>query len=332
MKRAEKLILTVGVLGLGVLLWRMDASAVLALVAQVRWGLLLIVAQEIVAHVFNAVGWRLAFPPDKAASFGLWELIRLRIAGDAVNYVTPSATIAGELARTEMLNDSEGAEVRASSVLVAKFTQALAQAAFSIGGLAAFAAQLSMLRGKEWYAYGAGLAFLAALLILGVYEAQRKAPDRAPDSRDFSWKDLRAMRGWLRYHYRRHPARFAGSSLFFALGYAWGAFEAYWICYFIGLRVTAAVALMIEVLSLTIDGVLFMVPAKVGTQEGGKTAIFAALGMAPTAGFAFGIVRHIRELAWSALGLALCSFHRADPPAPSATPDRSEAVRSSGAL
>lgn len=334
MKPAEKAILAIGVFALGVLLWRMDAAAVFALVAQVRWGLLFIIAQEIVAHVFNAVGWRLAFPPDKAASFSLPELLRLRIAGDAVNYLTPSATIAGEVARTAMLNDSQGPEVRASSVLVAKFTQALAQAAFLIGGLMMFSAQLPLLRGKEWYAYGAGLAFLGATALLGVYEALRSAPDRAPDARDFSWKDLRAMRGWLRYHYRAHPLRFAGSSFFFALGYAWGAFEAYWICFFLGLPVTVGTALMIEVLSLTIDGMLFMVPAKVGTQEGGKTAIFAALGMAPQAGFAFGVVRHVRELAWSAFGLALCSYR-----SPSrakrergATPDRSAALRSSGAL
>ncbi|TPW18607.1 MAG: hypothetical protein FD126_3378, partial [Elusimicrobia bacterium] len=71
-------------------------------------------------------------------------------------------------------------------------------------------------------------------------------------------------------------------------------------------------ALTIELLSITIDGIFFMVPAKVGTQEGGKTAIFTALGLPPASGFAFGVVRHIRELAWAALGLYLCSAPRRD--------------------
>lgn len=318
MSRFEKALLAVGIAGLALLLWRMDAALVLGLVAQVRWGLPLILGQEIVAHVFNAIAWRFSFPPDKAASFSLLELIRLRVAGDAVNYLTPSATIAGEVARTNLLNDSEGGEVRASSVIVAKVAQSLAQAAFSLGGLLAFWAQLPMLQGKEWYAYGAGAALLAFAVGLALYEASRPTPRHAPQARDFSWKDLRAMRGWLRYHYRRHPVRFAASWLFFAFGYAWGAFEAYWICYFLGVPVSPQTALMIEVLSLTIDGILFMVPAKVGTQEGGKTAIFAALGMPAHAGLAFGIVRHIRELSWSALGLALCApgFRPAGSPAP----------------
>ena len=66
----------------------------------------------------------------------------------------------------------------------------------------------------------------------------------------------------------------------------------------------------IEVLSAAIDSLLFMVPAKVGTQEGGKTAIFATLGLSASAGLAFGIVRHIRELAWAGFGLLLGTAHR----------------------
>jgi hypothetical protein len=51
---------------------------------------------------------------------------------------------------------------------------------------------------------------------------------------------------------------------------------------------------------------LFVVPAKIGTQEGGKVAVFAALGLPLPLGLAFGITRHVRELAWAALGILLC--------------------------
>ena len=57
---------------------------------------------------------------------------------------------------------------------------------------------------------------------------------------------------------------------------------------------------------ITVDGFLFMVPAKIGTQEGGKVVIFAALGLPASLGFAFGVIRHIRELSWAGLGLLLC--------------------------
>ena len=73
-----------------------------------------------------------------------------------------------------------------------------------------------------------------------------------------------------------------------------------------------ASALRLEVLSNLVDALLFMVPAKAGTQEAGKTFLFKLMGLSPRAGLAFGLVRHARELAWAALGLAAYAAHERD--------------------
>ena len=54
-----------------------------------------------------------------------------------------------------------------------------------------------------------------------------------------------------------------------------------------------------------IDTLLFFVPARVGTQEGGKYAIFRLLRLDPRVGFALGLVRRLRELVWALVGLAV---------------------------
>jgi hypothetical protein len=120
---------------------------------------------------------------------------------------------------------------------------------------------------------------------------------------------IRAVATRLRDGIRGQPGRLALSVLMFALAYAWGAFEAYWICWFLGHPVSLATAAMIEALSITVDGLLFVVPAKIGTQEGGKMAVFGMLGLSTSLGLAFGIVRHVRELTWAGLGLLLCVPH-----------------------
>ncbi len=317
MKTFQKVILVIGTVTLGVLLWKMDPATVGKLVLQVGWGMALIVSQEAVAHLLNAVGWRFAFTADRAASFPLTELVKLRIAGDAINYLTPSGTIAGEVTRTTMLNKSHGMEVRAASVLVAKCTQTLGQVLFAVAGLVfAVGGALPVARRYRTLVYGvaSGLVLFLASLALIELRAPRQfvsSTDRVPPQ-----TGLRALGGWLRYFFRRHPGRFALSALLFLLGYAWGTFEAYWICRFLGLPVSVRTAITIEVLSTTIDGILFMVPAKMGTQEGGKTAIFAALGLPPSSGFAFGVVRHVRELLWAGLGLLLGSACKKPAPAP----------------
>jgi hypothetical protein len=94
------------------------------------------------------------------------------------------------------------------------------------------------------------------------------------------------------------------------IGFAWGAWEVLVICYFLGLRLDILTALSVEVLSVVVDSICIMVPAKIGTQEAGKTAIFAGLGMSASLGLAFGLVRHMRELAWAGAGFLLYAWDR----------------------
>jgi hypothetical protein len=67
-------------------------------------------------------------------------------------------------------------------------------------------------------------------------------------------------------------------------------------------------ALALEVGSVVTDGILFFVPAKVGTQEGGKVLLFAMLGLDPARGLTVGVVRRIRELTYAGLGLAILAW------------------------
>ena len=287
-----------GTVGLGLLAWRIDLAVVHAALVQLGWGMALIVGQEIVAHLFNAMAWHFAFAPGDARVVPFGELVRLRVAGDAVNYLTPTATLGGEVARTAMLRAGLDPGVGAVSVIVAKATQTLAQALFITAGLVLVASQWLSLAAvpsaMPWTIVGTVLG------ALGLYALR-------------SW--WRAGAAWAWQHVfgtrvvefvRRHPQRVALSTAMFALGYAWGIFEAYWICRFLGLPVAIITAVAIEVLSITVDGMLFVVPAKIGTQEGGKVAVFAALGLPLPLGLAFGIARHVRELAWAALGILLC--------------------------
>jgi hypothetical protein len=73
-------------------------------------------------------------------------------------------------------------------------------------------------------------------------------------------------------------------------------------------------AFSIEFLSNLIDALAFWVPAKIGTQEAGKTAIFAGLGLPPEMGFTLGVIRHVRELTWAGLGLGLYAHHQKKTP------------------
>ena len=302
MTRRLTLLASLGALGVIMLLWRIDLSAVKLSLLHVGWGMALVLSQEIVAHVLNAGGWRFAFTRESAGHFPLTELIRLRVAGDAINYLTPTATIGGELARTALLRDACGIEVRAVSVIIAKTTQTLAQALFMAAGLMLVAAE--WITWGRWFLPWVGVGLLAVILV--AYRLKPRLGGMA-----VAW--WRALGPSLAGFIRHHPGRVALSTLMFTAAYAWGAFEVYWICHFLGASVAPGTAVTIEVLSITIDGLFFMVPAKIGTQESGKVVVFAALGLSPSLGLAFGIVRHVRELVWACAGVVLyCATIRRD--------------------
>ena len=318
MKLFQRLVLVIAVLTFGYLLWRMDPADVFRRISQVGWGIVLILGQEIVAHWFNAWGWRFCFAPEDAGAYPLFELTRLRIAGDGVNYLTPSATIAGEFIRAILLNESRSTEVRYAAVTVAKMSQAVAQILFIFGGVLAVllgAAPALMVFKRGLLVIAGGIMVVLIGFTAFCFWLWPRLQRREPPTGRL------AMLGTMPLHalrfISRHPARFTLSLVGFAAGYAWGAFEGYWICYFLGVPVSVAIALVIEVFSNLMDSLLFMVPAKIGTQEAGKTAIFAALRMKPSAGFAFGLVRHLREFLWGGVGLLIYSTYkkRSGPPA-----------------
>ncbi len=307
MRLFQKIVLALGLLGLAALLWSMDKGQIGRLLYRVRWGLLLIVAQEIVAHTINAFAWRLAFVPQEAAAFPFRELLRLRVIGDAINYLVPGATIPGEILRASLLNRSHGRRSRAGSVLVAKCTQSLAHCLFMVTGLLMLAHGYSTAAPYAPFLYAAATVLLLVLAAAGLLAWRSKGGQSIPQDGPVTFP---VMLGWLKDYALRYPGRVLGSTATFMLAFAWGAFEAFWICRFLGSPISATTALTLETLSLAVDGFLFMVPAKMGTQEGGKTAIFVLLGLPAEQGFAFGVVRHTRELLWAGGGLLLYWRHR----------------------
>src|SRR3989338_6708331 len=261
----ERLILAAGFSTMAFLIWRFDPGTVWAQISSVGWGLLIILVMQIFDHMLNALGWRFAFSAQDARDIPLRLLLKGRIAGDGVNYLTPSASIAGELIRPGMLGDIKSSDVKNSSVVIAKFSQALGQALFILLGAAVLA--YCGLNFLPW-THSLLAAAAAALIIIAVAAALYLLTSHGKRG-DLLWKSgaaLGALRGQMRLYLRRHPGRFAASALLFCAGYAGGAVEAFIICYFMGMPVSPLTALLIEALSNIIYSLLFMVPAKAGER------------------------------------------------------------------
>ncbi len=310
----ERILLVAGVAFFIFLLWRIGVGAVLSNLRLVGWSFGLIVAQELLAYTANTLGWRAAFPPG-TAPLGFRSLLAARVAGDAVNTVTPTATIGGEVVRVRLLQGRVDSSSAWAAVTVARISQAVGQAAFVIVGLFIVTRTLSLsdnLRVGVW----SGVLLFALALVAAIALQRRGLLTRAVHFTNVL--GLHIPSHWAEWLHRvdREIVRFYGrprallpSTAWFFVGWAVGVIEIYLILYCFGLADWQR-ALTIETLTVAIDGLLFFVPAKAGTQEGGKVLIFSLLGLDPAKGLALGIVRRLRELTWAGVGLAILSRHQ----------------------
>jgi len=293
------------------LVWQIGPAALAAEMRQLSWRLGLVMLPQALVSLLDAVGWRYTFltrlPP-------LGTLVAARLAGEAVNDTTPTATLGGEPVKAWMVTRAGvSMEEGLASVIITKTAFVAAQLGFLGLGLALVGWRLHPNR-----ALIASMAFLLAVGTVAVagfaWIQQRGLFSRG--GRVLRWLGIDAtgrlaeLDALLRTYYRSRPDRFALAVLFHFLGWAAGSLEVWLALHALAQPVDLATALVIEAFATGVRSASFLVPAAVGVQEGGLVAIFVGLGLPPGTGLAFGLVRRIREATWSALGYAVLAAWR----------------------
>ena len=317
----ERLLLAGGVVLFCVLLYRLGGQAVLANLQIVGWGIVLIVLQDLLAVSANAAAWWVAFPsPRPAIPFP--KLLIARIAGDALNYLTPTATLGGEFARTRMLAKYAPTTSVVASVTVAKFSHILGLFVFLLVGLVVVVDYSRLPLVTRWglmailSLLGVSLAGFLVLQRRGLFGAALRWLDGWPAFSRFTHlcPALHQLDREIASTYRESPGAVVVSSALFCLGWALGVVESYLILYFLGLPVTIEKAFTVEVLGVAFNNALFFfVPLRAGTQEAGKVLAFTVAGFDPVQGLAGGILSRVRELFWALVGLTAFYLHRTAP-------------------
>ncbi|MEQ1919287.1 MAG: lysylphosphatidylglycerol synthase domain-containing protein [Elusimicrobiota bacterium] len=166
------LILALGTATFLYLLWSFGPGRVWGLLRGFGWGFAVVIPFQIFDHMLNASGWHFAFAPSEAAKVSFWDLVRVRVAGDGVNYLTPSGNIAGEFVRPGMLRSSLAHEAKVSSVFIAKATQSVGQALFVLFGLIYLlnARTYAFTTGQAgWAATGMSVIIFGVALVIGLF-------------------------------------------------------------------------------------------------------------------------------------------------------------------
>src|SRR5271170_4702252 len=129
MRRLETLIILLALAFYAWFLRRFGLGQVLEYVRLIGWSLLFTIVLEAVARFANTLGWRVAIA-DYPEALGLGELFMARIAGEAIDYVTPSAQLGGQFVMALMVRRKLAMAVGLATVIIASLAEAVGQIGF----------------------------------------------------------------------------------------------------------------------------------------------------------------------------------------------------------
>ncbi|MBW1918432.1 MAG: flippase-like domain-containing protein [Deltaproteobacteria bacterium] len=283
----------------------------------VGWYWPLILLPYLLVNLLDAISWRLTIdsPPEAVT---LWHLFFNRLAGEAINVLTPTASLGGEPLKAMMLQKRGVSLTNATaSVIISKGILVLSLVAYILLGLA-LAPFLFMLP-SHWLlllilaALGLGLAGLIFVLgqkhglcQMGMKLCQKiRFVPRILQDQEAALCRLDAQ---MTAFYQHHRRKFYLALGFFLLGWLCHGLEVYLIFYLIGQPLSLVTALCLDALAILITSLAFFIPGNLGVQDGGNILLTMGLHLGAILGATFSVIRRLREGFWLAVGLVVLAY------------------------
>ena len=301
------------------LVWEVGVATLMAELRKLSWRLPLILLPQVLTNLFKTEAWRLAFP-RRRPRFGL--LFPVRLAGEAVNETTPTATMGGDALKAFLL-------VRAGAgvPLEEGFVSVVVAKTILVASLAAFIGMTFLL---AWAFAPLSSSMLTLLAVLSLYMAASTAGFMWAQGRGMFRMGGRAL-AWiglgervavgaerldadLRWYYRERRGPAAAVLGLSIVGWAAGGLETWLMLLLLDSPVSLLTALVIEAGATGVRAVGFLIPGSIGILEGGLVGIFAMLGLGASTGLAFSVARRFREGVWILVGYVCLAVMRSPKP------------------
>jgi uncharacterized protein (TIRG00374 family) len=246
-------------------------------------------------------------------------LFLTRVAGEAINNLTPFAYLGGEPVKAHLLTRFHIPMIEGMAAsIIAKLLVSISQFMFvTLGGILAIShlvTRPAILWALVGVVLGAGglLAGLSRGLQRGLFMQLFRLLDRwqlTPSILERWRAQLRLLDETIAGFYQHHARRVGWSLLFHFLGWLLGGLEVYTIFYAVGRSIHLTEAIAIEALVTVAKALAFFIPAGLGVQEGGNVLTLAVFGFSASLGVTFSLLRRLRELVWISLGLVVLLRH-----------------------
>jgi uncharacterized protein (TIRG00374 family) len=309
----KMLVLVSGLALLGGMVWQVGLAGLQASLHAIGPWLGPFLLLDSVSLWLHTMAWAACFQPgDPPVS--LWHLSLVRLAGSAVNGLTPTASIGGEVAKVWLLAGTLPRKQATAAVVIDKASMTLAQIVYLVVGLLCVARSVPLPAAVRWSVCGSmgvitvGLVGFLLCQRYGVLSRCLQGLSAWPRGQVMfqRWSQhLAPLEEHLGTFYTAYPGRFVRSVLGHGLALLFDAVQTYLL---LGLLLGdqapgLARALMVAVVVAALEQMVFFVSGSPGTLEAIRFTALTALGVEQTYGMAFALVARLHNLFWNGLGL-----------------------------
>ena len=263
----------------------MGLDQIISGVSRVGWGFAVVLLLSGAREVARTLAWMQTIEATARPRFR--NAFRARLAGEALNTLLPMGIVVGEPTKASLVGD-EMSFAAAFKSLVVEFAFYSASLVLLFGaGIAAFAVLKNVALTPSAAAFGAVAAAVAVLVLAGT-----------------RWNV--ALRDIVLGFTRRHPGQVRAIIAFEIAYHAMAIAEVYVTLMLISpVRPTLAAAVVLESVNRVVTMLFKMLPLRVGVDEVSSSLFAARVDLNPATGLTLALVRKLRLLFWSAIGLAL---------------------------
>ena len=316
MKKLHAALLVLGFAFLACLLWRFGVAQLWRQLAVLGWGLLPFILLEFLAEGIHTYAWSYCLSgPHRRLSW--FRLFQIRMAGYAINYLTPTAALGGEATKAALLYSHHRGPEAVTGVLAGKLCAGVGHLLFVIAGSVFVIGSVTLPR-PVWTAMflSSGLIGAGMLVFLLLQKhGHLGALIRWLAARRFIGKTFQNLARQFNevdetlktFHHER-PRALAAAVGWTVFAHATGIFQTWCFFRFLDLPVSVMTATGVWVLGMWFDMLAFAVPLNLGTLEGSRVVAFKAIGLAAVPGMTYGVALRLAQLSCAAFGLATYSW------------------------
>ncbi len=302
-----------GLLFLGYLIGKIGPDEIVQHFILLKWYFPLVLALACSWHITNSIAWSFAFP-SSVFQPRFRTLFMAKLAGEAVNQLTPLANIGGEPLKAYLLKGESPASRGLASVVINKMAQVITGLTFAAVGLSLIVLYWELPRAIPLpIQIGLGtLLLIGVLLLLLLYKKQKRLFSSllgllgklGVKTDVLETRMARAVRidASISQFYRNHKIRFFLVLFFHAIGWLLGAVETFVILKVLGADISFSIAFLVTSLAIIINSLFFFMPSNIGVLEGGQVFLFMTLGLSPALGLSLGITKRMRKIFWIFIG------------------------------